>query len=450
MIYSLEKPVDYTAVYHGEADTEYGLVNGKEYTRTEYESLPNEQRHYAPIGVSAAGDYYVVKEFFIIGETPYPVGTVISNSTYASLSDEIKAAKIQTIKFEAADAGKTFYYCRENWTKGTTNYVIGQYINATDYGLLTNKQKGFTIHGVIPMETSTLYVSRNSDIFDLSKDKIITVVYEYNYEESDESGMHITPVTERHVVNIHLQFKSGIPDVEDITKPGIVLPGTSVTLRTPTVTPGAYEVTGGGWELYEKVDDAESHTNGKDYYPGSDALYWYQDGYYVAYYAQTYLGRTYSNHVPVTVANYHDLKKVMDDKENHLHVDYALDRLKRESKIYINDYSSSSQNGLDLLKDFYDLSLLNESSAEVTDGVVTTGSLKDHSILDSHVKGGADLEFILHSNINHTGEWTPIGATTCFGGNFHGDGYTISGLNNSLFQNLCGNVFNLGVAGSFR
>ena len=168
------------------------------------------------------------------------------------------------------------------------------------------------------METSTLFVSRNSDIFDLSKDKIITVVYEYNYEESDESGMHITPVTERHVVNIHLQFKSGIPDVEDITKPGIVLPGTAVTLRTPTVTPGAYEVTGGGWELYEKVDDAESHTNGKEYYPGNDPLYWYQDGYYVAYYAQTYLGKTYSNHVPVTVANYHDLKKVMDDKENHL------------------------------------------------------------------------------------------------------------------------------------
>ena len=448
MIYSLEKPVDYTAVYHGAADPTYNLVDGQEYSRTEYEALPNEQRHYAPIGVSAAGDYYVVKEFFIVGETPYPVGTVISSNTYASLDSDTRTDKIQTIKFEAADAGKTFYYCREDWSNGGS-HVIGEVINEADYGTLTNKQKGFTIHGVIPMETSTLYVSRNSDIFDLSKEKIITVVYEYNYEESDESGMHITPITERHVVNIHLQFKSGIPDVEDITKPGIVLPGTAVTLRTPTVTPGAYEVTGGGWELYEKVDDAESHTNGKDYYPGSDPLYWYQDGYYVAYYAQTYLGRTYSNHVPVTVANYHDLKKVMDDKEKHLYVDYALDRLKRESKIYINDYSSSSQNGLDLLKDFYDLSLLNESSAEVTDGVVTTGSLKDHSILDSHVKGGADLEFILHSDINHTGEWTPIGATTCFGGNFHGDGYTISGLNHSLFDKLCGNVFNLGVTGSF-
>ena len=450
MIYSLEKPVDYTAVYHGSNDSDYGLVKDQEYTREAYEALPNEQRHYAPIGVSAAGDYHVVKDFFIVGETPYPVGTVSSNNTYTSLDDETRAAKIQTVTFTAEDAGKTFYYCREEWSNGDVSHPIGEVINDGTYSQLTNKQKGFTIHGVIPMETSTLYVSRNSDIFDLSKDKIITVVYEYNYEESDESGMHITPVTERHVVNIHLQFKSGIPDVEDITKPGIVLPGTAVTLRTPTVTPGAYEVTGGGWELYEKVDDAESHTNGKDYYPGSDPLYWYQDGYYVAYYAQTYLGRTYSNHVPVTVANYHDLKKVMDDKENHLHVDYDLNRLKRESKIYINDYSSTSQNGLDLLKDFYDLSLLGESSPQVTDGVVSSGPLKDHALLDQHVEGGADLEFILHSNIDHSStSWTPIGSSECFGGNFHGDGYTISGLDHSLFDKLCGNVYNLGVTGSF-
>ena len=148
------------------------------------------------------------------------------------------------------------------------------------------------------------------------------------------------------------------------------------------------------------------------------------------------LGKTYSNHVPVTVANYHDLKKVMDDKEHHLHVDYDLSRLKRESKIYINDYSSSEQNGLDLLKDFYDLSV----------GTPLAG----HATLDNHVKGGADLEFFLHSDIDHTGAlWTSIGSTDCFAGNFHGDGYTISGLNNSLFGNLCGNVFNLGVTGSF-
>ena len=46
--------------------------------------------------------------------------------------------------------------------------------------------------------------------------------------------------------------------------------------------------------------------------------------------------------------------------------------------------------------------------------------------------------------------WTSIGdATNCFSGNFHGDGYHIDGLDNSLFGHLCGNVYNLGVTGSF-
>ena len=444
MIYSLEKPIDYTAIYHGVPDPDYGLVTDKEYTRIEYEALPNEQRHYAPVGVPSAGKYYVVNDAFIVGETPYSVGTVIEGSTYSGLSDDFKT-KVSVINFTAeqiAESGNTFYFCRENWSNGT-EHNIGDIITEAQYGGLTNKQVNFTIHGIVPTETSTLFVSRNSDIFDLSKEKIITVIYQYDYEESDESGMHITPVSERHIVNIHLQFKSGIPSVEDITKPGIVFPGTAVTLRTPNVVPGAYEVTGGGWELFESVDLAESHTNGIEYTPGSDPLYWYQDGYYVAYYAQTYLGKTYSNHVPVTVANYHDLKKVMDDKEKHLYVDYDLNRLKRESKIYINDYSSSSQNGLDLLKDFYDLSLLTTPAAE--------GSLVGHSLLDEHVKGGADLEFILHSDIDHSSSpWTSIGdGAQCFEGTFHGDGYTISGLSKSLFGSLCGSVFNLGVTGSF-
>ena len=439
MIYSLEKQVDYTAIYNGATDeTLYNgikLVSGKEYSREEFEALPNKQRHYAPISVPTAGNYYVVNSPFIIGETPYPVGTVMESTTYASLSDEATRAKVTILSFEADDVaagGSTYYYCREAYD----NVNVGKVIAENDYKQLINKQVNFSIHGMAPTETSTLYVSRNSDIFDLSKDKIITVIYEYNYEESDESGLHITPVSERHVVNIHLQFKSGIPTVEDISSPSIVLPGTSVTMRTPDVTPGAYEVTGGGWEIFESISDAESHINGVDYSPTSDPLYWYQDGYYVAYYAQTYLGKTYSNHVPLSVANYHDLKKVMDDKDHHLHVDYDLRRMKRESKIYINDYSSSSQNGLDLLKDFYDLSV--------------GTSLAGHNSLNDHVKGGADLEFILHSDIDHSGtSWTSIGNTDCFAGNFHGDGHTISGLDNSLFNHLCGNVYNLGVTGSF-
>ena len=439
MIYSLEKQVDYTAIYNGATDeTLYNgikLVSGKEYSREEFEALPNDQRHYSPISVPTAGVYYVVNSPFIIGETPYPVGTVMESSTYASLSDDVTKAKVTKITFgeeQVAAGGSTYYYCREAYG----NVDLGVVITESDYKQLINKQVNFSIHGMAPTETSTLYVSRNSDIFDLSKDKIITVIYEYNYEESDESGLHITPVSERHVVNIHLQFKSGIPTVEDITSPSIVLPGTSVTLRTPDVTPGAYEVTGGGWEIFETIGDAESHINGVDYSPTSDPLYWYQDGYYVAYYAQTYLGKTYSNHVPLSVANYHDLKKVMEDKEHHLHVDYDLRRMKRESKIYINDYSSSSQNGLDLLKDFYDLSV--------------GTSLAGHASLKDHVKGGADLEFILHSDIDHSATpWTSIGNTDCFAGNFHGDGHTISGLSNSLFNKLCGNVYNLGVTGTF-
>ena len=453
MIYSLEKQVDYTAIYNGTTETtEGGLVNGKEYSREEYEALQNEQRHYAPISVPRAGEYYVVNTPFIIGETPYSVGTVIESSTYSSF-DEGTKAKVTKLSFTAdqvASDGSTYYYCRESYT-GTVNVTasnvsggvsytsgtvpVGVVIAESTYTQLPNRQKNFSIHGTAPTETSTLFVSRNSDIFDLSKDKIITVIYEYNYEESDESGLHITPVSERHVVNIHLQFKSGIPTVEDITKPSVVIPGTSVTLRTPDVTPGAYEVTGGGWEIFENLSDAESHMNGVDYSPATDPLYWYQDGYYVAYYAQTYLGKTYSNHVPLSVANYHDLKKVMDDKKYHLHVDYDLKRMKRKSKIYINDYTSSSQNGLDLLKDFYDLSV--------------GTSLAGHDPLNSHVRGCNDLEFILHSDIDHSAAWTSLGSPVCFAGNFHGDGHTISGLNNSLFDNLCGNVYNLGVTGSF-
>ena len=168
--------------------------------------------------------------------------------------------------------------------------------------------------------------------------------------------------------------------------------------------------------------------------PTRDPLYWYQDGYYLAYYAKTYLGETYSNHVPLSVANYHDLKKVMEDKEHHYYVDNP--GVKRHSKIYIND----ATDGLNQLKSFYDLSLLNTTP---------TGSLAGHALLDDHVKGAQNLDFILRTNINHTGAWSPIGETECFAGNIHGDGYYINGLDHSLFNRLCGSVYNLGVKGSF-
>ena len=493
--YSLATPIDYTATYKGEspmtytdaANNSHTIAVNQELTSTVYETLPNEQHHYAPITVDKAGDYYVVKESFVHGETPYAVGTTIDSGTYGRLTQSEKTNYITTLSFAAEDVkldGSSkpipYYYCRESYTvnengegatvskykntigTGNASYTtggtvpVGYIITATNYNSLPNRQKNFTIHGVSPMETSTLYVARNADINDLSTEKIITVIYKYDYEESDKDGTHITPVSERHVVNIHITFKSGVPTVEDINPPTIVLPGTGITMRVPSVTPGAYEVTGGGWELFEKPSDAESHVNGVPYTPSVDPLYWYQDGFYLAYYAKTYLGKTYSNHVQVSVANYHDLKEVMDDKLNHLHVDYDRSRLKRDSKIYINDYSGSSQNGLDLFKSFYDLSLLTDPTIDPETGLINDGgTFNGHKPLNTHetngVKGGQNLEFFLRTDISHTEPWTTIGTDdVCFKGNLHGDGHTISGLNNSLFYNLCGSVYNLGVTGTFN
>lgn len=474
--YSLEKPVDYKATYNGSETSKHNgieLVNGQEYSRTQYESLPNEKRHYTTIDVKEAGNVYVVKTAFLVGNTPYAVGTVISANTYNSLGQSDQA-NVTTLTFTDAQKGK-YYYCRENYTVGendegvavtgvaVTGGVTGTYDNGKEvpvglvitevnFNSLPNWQTDFTIHGIAPTETSTLYVSRFSDIFDLSKEKIITVIYEYNYEETDASGTHVTPVSERHVVNIHVVFKSGVPFVEDIKAPQIVLPGTYVGVREPHVTPGAYEVTGGGWKLFEKIGDAESHINGIEYTPTADPLYWYQDGFYLAYYAKTYLGETYSNHVQVSVANYHDLTKVLEDKEHHYYVDNK--NVKRDSKVYITD----GTNGATQLKQIFDLSLLDKTVVDTDEnGLITTDKstsaespFKGHSLLDGHVKAGQNLEFFLHTNVKHTGEWTPIGTdNNCFEGNLHGDGYYIDGLNNSLFYNLCGNVYNLGVTGSF-
>ena len=445
--YSLEKPVDYRATYNGDKTSTHNgvqLEKNKEYSREDYEKLPNEKRHYTTIDVKEA-NVYVVKVPFQVGNTPYAVGTVISASTYSSLGDSDKA-NVTTLNFTDEQKNHIYYFCRESYKVGentegvavesagidgseTGSYSDGQtvpvglVITQTNYNALPNWQTDFTIHGIAPTETSTLYVSRFSDIFDLSKEKIITVIYEYNYEETNTSGTNVTPVTERHVVNIHVLFKSGIPFVEDIKAPQIVLPGTYVGVREPHVTPGAYEVTGGGWKLFEKKSDAESHINGIEYTPTADPLYWYQNDYYLAYYAKTYLGETYSNTVQVSVANYHDLTKVLADTEHYYYVDNPT--VKRNSKIYITD----ATNGATQLKQFYDLS---------------------KSTLDETVRNCQNLEFILHTNVNHTGTWTPIGEEGhCFAGNFHGDGYHIDGLDHSLFGHLCGNVYNLGVTGSF-
>jgi hypothetical protein len=526
--YSITQPVDYTATYSSETSltlesgktvmvkhangTEEAvgtITKGDELKREAFESLPNERRHYTGIVVgdekckltNSKYEVYVVNTPFQVGNTPYAVGTILNANTYTG-----DMTNITTLKFNSSDNGKTYYYCRERYQIGENgsgvrpevisstvvdgagggierveekDYVkVGTIIVGGDgtgqYGNLPNQQGDFVIHGISPTETSTFYVSRESDIFDLSTEKIITVVYEYDYEESDKYG-NITPVSERHVVNIHINFKSGVPSVEDIKAPQLVLPGTKVGLREPNVTPGAYEVTGGGWELFRTITEAESHVNGMDYTPATDFLYWYQNDYYVAYYAKTYLGKTYSNHVQVSVANYHDLKKVMEAMEHHYYIDN--EDVDRAPKIYINDYSkdaTGSKNGLDLLKDLYDLSLETRTYDDDGDPVpIASGKLEGHIPMEDRIMAGAGLEFFLRTNIDHSKKtisnpahesdpsapetitvddsWNPIGSGSdpCFSGVLHGDGYYISGLDHSLFDKLCGQVYNLGVTGSF-
>ena len=191
--YSLDKPVDYTATYNGSDDA---LKLGREYTRQEFEALANERRHYSGIVVNDKdATYYVVNTSFQIGNTPYAIGSTISSSVYETLGDTDKGY-ITKLKFTTEG---TYYYCRENYTIGekgdgmavnwaadvtvdgqpqsgsysvNDNVPLGVVIDATNYGNLVNKQVNFTIHGIAPTEVSTLYVSRNSDIFDLSKEKI--------------------------------------------------------------------------------------------------------------------------------------------------------------------------------------------------------------------------------------------------------------------------------------
>ena len=483
--YSLQSPIDYSATYKGDSELAYIDDNntgqtatyGTELTRTEYERLPNEQYYWAPITVSNTSDtYYVVTETIVLGDTPYAAGQVIPKDTYDGLGDTEKEM-VAKLKFTSTG---DYYYCREGYsinassyavddenkgavtdintsTKYTTTVPAGIVISSTDYSNLINKQKNFAIHGLAPTETSTLYVTRNSDIFDLSAEKIITVIYKYDYVESDMSGQHITPVSEYHVLNIHLNFKSGVPTVEDIKAPDIILPGTTISIPEPYVTPGAYEITGGGWKLFDTETDAESHINGVEYAPVSDPLYLYQNKHFLAYYAKSYLGETYSNYVPVSVANYHDLKKVMEATDHHYYIDHKeiFNRLKVEPKIYINNYSGE-KDGLDMFKDLYDLSVLESPTVNPSTGLITDGTFKDHKPLNSRVKAGKGLEFFLRTDISHADdpavadEWTPIaGSDPCFEGTLHGDGHTISGLDNSLFGKLCGSVYNLGVTGSF-
>lgn len=404
-------------------------------TSKQFENIiKNDQRHYTRVNPQTNGvTVYFAKENFDYMGVPYGKGQVVDDP------DLYNHALVEGVTFE--QAGEQ-YYCYENYNSGSQK---GSIISKAEYEGLPNDQKYFIIQGKEPTGLTTLYVSSESDINDLTKEKIITVVYQYTYYEDEDDG-GIKQTNELHVVNIHLQLESGLPRIGVLNPPPTVLPGYTVGLTAPKVDPGLYEPLGNGWELFANSEDAVNHLNGVPFDNGNTPVYWYQnEKAWVAFYSRNYLGKTYSNPVPIRVANYHDLDAVMKDKDHHMYVDHpgAI----RNPKIYIDNRdceSDATKSELDLLKDLYDLSLLTTPA--------TSGTLQDHAIMDTHVKGLADMDFILSSDVSPKAytTWTPIGnAGQCFEGALHGDGYMISGLSNSLFGTLCGSVYNLGVTGSF-
>ena len=479
--YSSVQPIDYHAIYIGDETMSYvdnagaskSVSPNQTITREQFEAIPNEQYHYSPVKVDNTV-VYVVKVSFARGDTPYTVGQTITSETFSYLTEDQKS-HIDVIEFDRSDINNTYYYCREDYhisndvnghavkdiledkTYGKDSDVKpGVLISESDYRQLSNLQREFSIQGNAPEELTTLYVASQSDIFDLQKDRIITVIFSYDYTESDESGTHIEPISERHIINIHLHFESGVPEIATLHSPAPALPGDNVGLMKPAIKPGAYEIMGGGWEIFQNEEDAERHRNGVEF-TNKTPVYWYQDGQYLAYYAKTYLGKTYSNHVPFTVANYHDLKAVMDDQEHHLYIDHP--DVKRASKIYINDYADDEKSGLDLLKDLYDLSVTPTTyDREGNAQKVPSGNLAGHTGLNNTgtkgVQGMQNLEVFLHSDLApkaYAGNWTPIanGDGQCYNGNIHGEGYHIDNLPSSFIGHLCGHVYNLGVSGTF-
>ncbi len=536
--YSTTTPVDYTATWVGytldsSTYTEF-TYNGNTYnpsnqftlSREQYEALPNEQYHFAAFKVTddTPDDIYIVKVKFVRGEIPYVVGKVITKDVYDALDEtqkgNVEIVKKSSLSYTSSTEGSIYYFCRDSYKVNehgegvaynsinngeytvNSSVPVGTIITEATYKLLPNKQRGFDIHGLSPTETSTLYVNRESDIYDLSKEKVITVVYQYEYEESDVSMTNIEKIMERHIINIHINFMSGVPTISQLQPPSLVLPGSSVGLQQPTVSKGAYEILGGGWEIYSNRTDADRHQNGGDYTNYSTPMYWYQNGYWVAYYAKTYLGKTYSNPVEFKVANFHDIADVMKDTQHYMYIDKVDLTKSRPAKIYIDDEihevtpavdetPAVNKSELDMFYDLYEETLKtkevevavqktdseghllyldsdgNETTNDTGKPVYTTHKETVYR-LDEQVQAGQNLEFFLKGDVapEMYTAWKPIGTGNyspvvdgklspetrekpCFQGNLHGNGHTISGMNNSLFAKLCGNVYNLGVTGTF-
>lgn len=495
-IYSAEQVPDYDATYTGSSTLYLGttsvtpqnsstatstLTNGTPLLSTEYAKLVNEKTKYVKIAVSGTSTssdnkdlgYYIVTTPFTVGETTYKLGDAVTDAEYTDKGLSSNSDKFTHYSLDGAPnslGAVIYYWCKEDYTRpsvttgnATVTAISGENSSGTavsysgngqvkkgdvfkfsdtEFAALINQKEEFSITASVPSVTTAFYVPKASQIAELRKDRIITYDYTYTYEEPNDDGSY-SPTTEHHIINVTVHFESGQPTIGVLLPPGIVMPGTKIGLNQPGVSKGAFEVLGGGWEMYATEDDAANHTNPLTYVNNETPLHWYNNGYYVAYYAKSFLGKTYSNAVQLSVANYHRMKDVLSSTHDvtTTNEDGSTNTTTVHDYMYINDAANTT--GLRNSKIYI-------NSQEELDDLKTLFNLTQGSDLTG-VKDCKRLDFIIQEDIDHTGSsWTSIGdASHCFEGNVHGDGHTISGLDHSLFAKLCGNVYNIGVTGSF-
>lgn len=520
-LYATQTRIDYTATFNSNEDAFMYVkdnanitvhIQGNDTTtlnNDQYESLPNDRKYYASFAVSddhlkdkdgnfwkdengdGVGDEFhtfIVKKTFDVAGTMYNAGKTITHKDYASLGTQQANVEEVIIPNSTSYGAGTYFYCIEEYEVGANDdnvkttegnditaptkvddivgrsydkgksVPVGTIINYNMMSQIPNYQQHFDIHGEVPVEETTLYVPVTADINALQKDRYVTAIYEYSYTESDAQGMNYETRVEKHIINIRIKFLSGTPVIGSLKEPDLVLPLETVGLDIPAIQEGAFPILGGGWEIYPTEDNAKRHRNGREYLNGSEPLYFYENDYYVAYYALTRMGKTFSDPVPLHVANYQRMADVITDP-NHMYINHRDND--RDPKIYIDSRSTDTY-GADI-KDKDEADVVREYENEIDAmqamwRIVNTdyGTEYSDAVDDKpgrNIKGAHGLEFFLQSEVNSKlPSWTSIGGdgtNPCFGGTFHGNGNTVKGLNNSLFGSLCGRVYNLGVMGNF-
>ncbi len=498
-LYSTYQSMDYDAIYTGTSSFDYvedgtttHVTTDTRLSNSQFENLPNERKNYGHFKVSDThrqddGSYltYIVTETFDVSGNMFYAGKQISKSDFDNLGTF--QTKVAPVTITAAQYSATtdvnqgrFYYCTEAYTIGDKqSYIPDDYtphplttINNGTYAVGTEVAKGsiitydeidthvpnyqndFRIEGETPIEEVTLYVPSSASISDLQEDRYVTAIYEYTYTECDAEGIDYDNRVEKHVINIRIKFLSGQPTIGPIKEPELILPLETVGIEVPLVEEGAFPILTGGWQIFATESEAKKHRNGRAFENNLQPLYYYQNDYYIEYYAETRMGRTFSDPVQVHVANYHRLADVINDDNTHMYINHRDND--RDPKIYISN-RTTDRNGNPIvykISDSETKTYANEIDAmqglwEIvnSDRYGKAGGIRYYG---KEVTGAQGLDFYLQSEVAATQSWTPLGDdTNCFQGRFHGNGNTITGLNNSLFGKLCGQVYNTGVMGSF-